>query len=95
MLRSLSAGEIVMILLVVLIVFGVFGAKRLPEASRSVGRSLRIFKSEIKEMRRDDEANARDGSSARSDSATPELEGRLTQTRDDATARLGDIRREH
>src|SRR5918911_5275912 len=27
-----------------------FGYKRLPEASRSVGRSLRIFKSEMREM---------------------------------------------
>ncbi|MGW0053830.1 Sec-independent protein translocase subunit TatA [Nocardia nova] len=27
-----------------------FGAKRLPDAARSVGRSLRIFKSEVQEM---------------------------------------------
>ncbi len=31
-----------------------FGAKKLPEASRSLGRSLRIFKSEMKEMKNDD-----------------------------------------
>ncbi len=29
-----------------------FGAKRLPDAARSLGRSMRIFKSEVKEMRR-------------------------------------------
>jgi sec-independent protein translocase protein TatA len=36
-----------------------FGAKRLPDAARSLGKSMRIFKSEIKEMNsdgKDDEA---------------------------------------
>ncbi|HEX8767191.1 MAG TPA: Sec-independent protein translocase subunit TatA [Jatrophihabitans sp.] len=33
-----------------------FGYKRLPEMSRSVGRSLRIFKTEIKGMDKDDAA---------------------------------------
>jgi sec-independent protein translocase protein TatA len=27
-----------------------FGAKRLPEAARSLGKSLRIFKSEVREL---------------------------------------------
>lgn len=31
-----------------------FGAKKLPDAARSVGRSLRIFKSEIKGLHDDD-----------------------------------------
>ncbi|WP_067890296.1 Sec-independent protein translocase subunit TatA [Nocardia vaccinii] len=30
-----------------------FGAKRLPEAARGAGRSLRIFKSEVREMQSD------------------------------------------
>lgn len=42
-------------LIVILIVIGVlFGAKRLPDSARSLGRSLRIFKSEMKEMKDDD-----------------------------------------
>jgi sec-independent protein translocase protein TatA len=42
-------------LIVILIVIAVlFGAKRLPDSARSLGRSLRIFKSEIKEMKDDD-----------------------------------------
>jgi TatA/E family protein of Tat protein translocase len=42
-------------LIVILIVIAVlFGAKRLPDSARSLGRSLRIFKSEMKEMRDDD-----------------------------------------
>ena len=30
-----------------------FGAKRLPDAARSLGKSMRIFKSEVKELQND------------------------------------------
>ena len=40
-------GELLLILLVVLLLFG---AKRLPDLSRSVGRSLRILKAETKAL---------------------------------------------
>ena len=43
--------ELIWMLLVVAILFG---AKRLPDSARSLGRSLRIFKSEMKEMKDDD-----------------------------------------
>ena len=36
------------ILLVVVVLL--FGAKRLPDAARSLGKSMRIFKSEVKEL---------------------------------------------
>jgi sec-independent protein translocase protein TatA len=39
------------ILAVVIIVL--FGAKRLPDAARSLGKSLRIFKAEVKELQSD------------------------------------------
>ena len=42
------------LILVVLVIMVLFGAKRLPEASRSLGRSMRIFKAETKGMRDDD-----------------------------------------
>jgi sec-independent protein translocase protein TatA len=42
--------ELVLILLVIMVLFG---AKRLPDASRSLGRSLRIFKAETKGLRDD------------------------------------------
>lgn len=46
-------------LIVVVVLVVLFGAKRLPDASRSIGRSLRIFKSEMKEMGSDgDKADA-------------------------------------
>lgn len=47
---SLGPMEIVLIILVIAIVFG---WSKLPDAARSLGRSARIFKSEIEEMKRD------------------------------------------
>ena len=38
----------ILILLLVLVVL--FGAKRLPDSARALGRSLRIFKAEIKDL---------------------------------------------
>lgn len=37
----------------ILVVAVLFGWKRLPDVARSVGRSMRIFKSEVNEMRTD------------------------------------------
>ncbi len=45
--------ELIIILFVVLLLFG---ANKLPDLARSMGRSARIFKSEVKEMRNEDEA---------------------------------------
>jgi sec-independent protein translocase protein TatA len=39
-----------------LVVVALFGWKKMPDAARSLGRSMRIFKSEIDEMKRDDKA---------------------------------------
>jgi sec-independent protein translocase protein TatA len=50
---NLKPIEIILILAVILLLFG---AKRLPDAARGLGRSLRIFKSEIKAAQ-DDEGN--------------------------------------
>ncbi|HET6210063.1 MAG TPA: Sec-independent protein translocase subunit TatA [Jatrophihabitans sp.] len=49
-------------LIIALVVLVLFGYKKLPEMSRSVGRSLRIFKTEMKGMTEDD--SARDGQAA-------------------------------
>jgi sec-independent protein translocase protein TatA len=48
---NLGAPEIILIILAVLLLFGY---KKLPDASRSIGRSLRIFKGEMKGMKDDD-----------------------------------------
>lgn len=42
----------ILILLLVLILL--FGAKRLPDSARSLAKSLRIFKSEMKEINSDE-----------------------------------------
>ena len=48
---NLGPTEIILIVLVVLLLFG---AKRMPDAARGLGRSLRIFKSEVKAAQDDD-----------------------------------------
>ena len=55
---NLGPREIVILLIVVLVLFG---AKRLPDSARSLGPSMRIFKSEMKEMKADDTAIEEDG----------------------------------
>jgi sec-independent protein translocase protein TatA len=52
MFKQIGAPEIILILIVLVLLFG---AKKLPDLSRSLGRSMRIFKSEIKQMKDDDE----------------------------------------
>lgn len=60
-----------------------FGAKKLPDAARSLGKSMRIFKSEIKEMQSDgaDKPDTISGSPAtpvtseRVDTPAPEQSG--------------------
>jgi sec-independent protein translocase protein TatA len=49
--RGLFEGWHLIILLVLLVVL--FGFRRLPDAARSIGRSMRIFKSEVEEMKND------------------------------------------
>ena len=49
--RGLFAGWHLVVLIVLVVV--IFGWKRLPDAARSLGRSMRIFKSEVDEMKTD------------------------------------------
>ena len=50
---SIGWTELIIVIFLVLLLFG---AKKLPDLARSMGRSARIFKSEVKEMRNEDEA---------------------------------------
>jgi sec-independent protein translocase protein TatA len=45
-------------LIVIAVFVLLFGAKKLPDAARSLGKSMRIFKSEIKEMQSDSKPEA-------------------------------------
>ncbi|HYO86532.1 MAG TPA: Sec-independent protein translocase subunit TatA [Dermatophilaceae bacterium] len=47
-------------LIIVLVIVVLFGWKKLPDAARSLGRSMRIFKSEVTEMKQDATAPVRD-----------------------------------
>ncbi|TDD33284.1 twin-arginine translocase TatA/TatE family subunit [Nonomuraea terrae] len=46
------------LLIIALVLVLLFGAKKLPEMARGVGRSLRIFKSETAKLRDDDDETA-------------------------------------
>ena len=52
MLSGMRGWEWLIILLLVVLLFG---AKKLPETARGLGRSLRIFKAETKSLRDDDD----------------------------------------
>ena len=45
------------LIIVIFLVLLLFGANKLPDLARSMGRSARIFKSEVNEMRNEDEAD--------------------------------------
>jgi sec-independent protein translocase protein TatA len=74
--------------LIILAILLLFGYKKLPDASRSLGRSLRIFKGEMKGMK-DDDVRTKDAAT------TTPVRGEIvapatppTSTVDDHTARL-------
>jgi sec-independent protein translocase protein TatA len=99
--RGLFEGWHLIILLVVVLVL--FGYKRMPDAARSLGRSMRIFKSEVDSMRNDDNAKSGQGSdttgsagTGASSSGTQPLSGRIVEdgnARPQSTEPTGDERR--
>src|SRR5690625_1668872 len=50
---GLGAVEIILIIVVIVLLFG---SRKLPDLARSVGRSMRIFKSEVTEMTNESKA---------------------------------------
>jgi sec-independent protein translocase protein TatA len=76
---NLGAPEIVLIILAVLLLFGY---KKLPDASRSIGRSLRIFKGEMKGLK-DDDVRAKDAATT-----TPTVTPQATPSTGDLSAQL-------
>lgn len=53
MLGNLTGWHLLVLLAVILLLFG---AARLPALARSLGQSARVFKSEVKQMKAEDEA---------------------------------------
>lgn len=74
MFRNFGPAEIIVVLVVLILLFG---AKRLPDAARSLGRSMRIFKSEVKEMKHDDDPPASGTASSTAPERPREVEGRV------------------
>jgi sec-independent protein translocase protein TatA len=65
---NLGTTEIIIIALVVLVLFG---SKKLPDAARSFGRSLRIFKAETKGLREDEVSSTTTTAAAPAPAAQP------------------------
>ncbi|MTD56836.1 Sec-independent protein translocase subunit TatA [Amycolatopsis pithecellobii] len=57
MLNGLQPWHLIILVLIVVLLFG---AKRLPDAARSVGKSMKIFRAETKDMREDGSASEPD-----------------------------------
>jgi sec-independent protein translocase protein TatA len=55
MLNGLQPWHVIILVLIVVLLFG---AKRLPDAARSIGKSMKIFKAETKDMRDEGEEPA-------------------------------------
>jgi sec-independent protein translocase protein TatA len=89
MFRNLVDHPWVLVILVVLIV-ALFGSKRLPDAARGLGRSMRIFKSEVKEMKNDGKAETTSATTtpaaAAHDSEPTALEAKLAAEQAEADA---------
>lgn len=60
--------------LIILAILLLFGYKKLPDASRSLGRSLRIFKGEMKGMKED---SAAEGVRAKDPATTTPVRGEI------------------
>jgi sec-independent protein translocase protein TatA len=65
---TLGPGELLVILAVVLLLFG---AKRLPEMARSLGRSSREFKKGLRDGQDEDEADEKRAAESKTDSPSP------------------------
>ncbi|USQ87341.1 Sec-independent protein translocase subunit TatA [Streptomyces phaeoluteigriseus] len=81
MFGRLGAPEIILILVVIILLFG---AKKLPDMARSLGKSARILKSEAKAMK--DE-----GSSSTATPAGPPNEGEQPSAQRTIQASPGDV----
>ncbi len=82
---NLGPLEIGLIILAILLLFGY---KKLPDASRSLGRSLRIFKGEMKGMKDDD---ARESVRAKDAAQTTPVRGEIVAPPPPAAPAGGDL----
>jgi sec-independent protein translocase protein TatA len=82
-LGALQPWHWVILLLVAVLLFG---SKRLPDAARSLGKSMRIFKSEVKELQADNKTESTVTLQQPSTAAAPAQPTRVTAERVEAPA---------
>ena len=68
------------LIIVIFLVLLLFGANKLPDLARSMGRSARIFKSEVKEMKDDGKDSKGENESTIVDGETVRESGTSTST---------------
>lgn len=75
----------VILLVLVLLAFLLFGANKLPKMARNMGQSMRILKSEVKEMKSDskDAKQEQTSKDSKADDSAP-VEGTLISQEDDS-----------
>lgn len=76
--------EPIHILILVIVILLIFGAPKLPMIAKNIGKSLKVFKSEVDDMRGDKDKGA-DGESDTSGSAPQQI------TRDSSTPSVDDV----
>ncbi|GAC56104.1 Sec-independent protein translocase protein TatA/E homolog [Gordonia hirsuta DSM 44140 = NBRC 16056] len=82
---NIGAAEIAILVIVLILLFG---AKKLPDMARGLGRSMRIFKSEINEMKSDGKTDEQPAAEPRElPSATEkQVDGVVTEVDDKKSA---------
>ena len=88
---NLGAPELIIIAVVLI---ALFGWKKLPDMARSLGRSGRVFKSEVDELKKDGKPAPGDASQStvQGQAYDPDAERRASERRE-ADARLADAER--
>jgi len=77
MLSNLNGWHLLILILVVLLIFG---APKLPGLARSLGQSMRIFRSEVKAMKDDDGGDSQSESTSSTARATESKNSKPTKS---------------
>ncbi len=88
-LNSISGGEILVILLIVLMLFG---SDSIPKIARTFGKTIRQFKDASQEIQRDIQASAKEATKEVGD--FKEIEKSITKTVEQSTKGITDIGRD-